>query len=638
MKKIFLMFEIVCFFISYVIINADDKTVKTIPLKPKPTDEITITFSDEGTPVSESDKIYMNIFYASANSEKWGKIDTAYCVEMKKTKHGWQSKLKPYTSTDLIALSFSNDVVNETNDGKGYFIRFYDANGNVSPASNIALAACLSNWGRMCLGYDLDAKLAYKIMNEVFITNPEFKTDYFGEYLGAMYGSLTKEDYHTQLLIELESLSSRTDLKDETYSTMINYYKSLKMSDKANEIESFASNKYPKGFTDLVRNLNLMRAEKELTFKLELALKIEKDFSGNKKNILGYSYLIEELLKEQRFDLLNDMLNRSKAFTENFTLNYNLVSSILKANKGLDIALVVAEKTIMLGRKELTKSIALRNSFETEKTTTRNRKNSFNSFLFKYGELLIRMNKKEEALKILDEAVALISINDIQSDNILLYAKLLMANSQNEKALAFIESILLNGKSNDKIKSLLKEIYIQKNGSEKGFTDYVTDYSNLGKKEALARLKKSMLNKIAPNFTLKDASGKKVSIKEYKGKIVIIDFWATWCGYCKKSFPGMQKLVNQHKDNNDVVFLFIDTQEIIPNPEKAVQAFLTENKYSFYVLFDSNSNVVSDFKVTGLPTKVVVDKTGITRFQVAGYNGDEIGMIEEINNMIEILK
>jgi thiol-disulfide isomerase/thioredoxin len=98
-------------------------------------------------------------------------------------------------------------------------------------------------------------------------------------------------------------------------------------------------------------------------------------------------------------------------------------------------------------------------------------------------------------------------------------------------------------------------------------------------------LAKELISQPAPAFSLVDLEGNKVSLAELKGKVVILDFWATWCAPCKKSFPAMQKALDKYKADPNVRFLFIDTWERIPEPKKAVQPLLQKiNIHSLYCL------------------------------------------------------
>ena len=116
----------------------------------------------------------------------------------------------------------------------------------------------------------------------------------------------------------------------------------------------------------------------------------------------------------------------------------------------------------------------------------------------------------------------------------------------------------------------------------------------------------------APNFTLKTLDGKQVELSDYKGKKVMLNFWATWCPPCKKEMPDMEKYTQQAGD--DVVVLAVNI-----DPENDVQAFVEDNGITFTIPLDSQSakNPVNErYKILSIPTTYFIDKEGIIRNKV----------------------
>lgn len=118
----------------------------------------------------------------------------------------------------------------------------------------------------------------------------------------------------------------------------------------------------------------------------------------------------------------------------------------------------------------------------------------------------------------------------------------------------------------------------------------------------------------AADFTLPDINGKKVSFSEFKGKVVVLNFWATWCGPCRAEMPSLNNLYNEYKDKGLVVLaVSVDASE------KPVKSFARELKLTFPVLMDKDKAVSFDeYAALGLPTTFLIDKNGIVIEKIMG--------------------
>jgi thiol-disulfide isomerase/thioredoxin len=152
------------------------------------------------------------------------------------------------------------------------------------------------------------------------------------------------------------------------------------------------------------------------------------------------------------------------------------------------------------------------------------------------------------------------------------------------------------------------------------------------------------INKKAPDFKLKDLQGNTVSLSALKGKVVVVDFWATWCGPCLASFPAMQLVVNKYKDSSDVVFLFVDTWESQAKEKERiaeVTSIIKESKVNFRVLLDEKRKGKADeydvalkYSAEIIPTKFVIGKDGNIKFRTVGFNGSKDYVMQEMTAMI----
>ena len=102
-------------------------------------------------------------------------------------------------------------------------------------------------------------------------------------------------------------------------------------------------------------------------------------------------------------------------------------------------------------------------------------------------------------------------------------------------------------------------------------------------------------------------AGNEINLKSYRGKLVIINFWATWCAPCKKEMPSLDKL---YQDNNFKNLQIFPVNMEQPNTLKTKKFFTDLNIQTLEIFFDHNLNFVKEFKLRGMPTTVLINKKG----------------------------
>jgi thiol-disulfide isomerase/thioredoxin len=133
----------------------------------------------------------------------------------------------------------------------------------------------------------------------------------------------------------------------------------------------------------------------------------------------------------------------------------------------------------------------------------------------------------------------------------------------------------------------------------------------------------------APSFKLPDLNGKEVALSQFKGKVVLLDFWATWCGPCRMTMPVMEKLEREFP--REMVLLAINLQE----PKDMVRDYVREQSLSSRVLLDEEGSVGEAYGTGAIPMQVLIDKEGIIRDILVGFNER---MASKLRSEIETLR
>jgi len=118
----------------------------------------------------------------------------------------------------------------------------------------------------------------------------------------------------------------------------------------------------------------------------------------------------------------------------------------------------------------------------------------------------------------------------------------------------------------------------------------------------------------APDFTLKSDTGENIRLSELKGEVVMINFWASWCGPCRKEMPELAQIQSEFEDLGFVI-LGVNVEE---DSTKANE-LLAKNPVNFPILYDTENKVTELFRVDAMPSTILVDRDGNMRYLHKGY-------------------
>ena len=157
--------------------------------------------------------------------------------------------------------------------------------------------------------------------------------------------------------------------------------------------------------------------------------------------------------------------------------------------------------------------------------------------------------------------------------------------------------------------------------SKKGMGTYLSDMEKKYQSESEVGVgieRGTEINKPAPEFELVSLSGEKVSLSSLKGKLVIMNFWATYCGPCIKELPHLQEFYDKVKNETNVSVITINCDK---NPAFA-EPFIRKNNYTFPVLY-ADADLRENYGVRGIPTTFIIDAAGEIKLRMVGFNPEE---------------
>ncbi|MGA2624202.1 MAG: TlpA disulfide reductase family protein [Bacteroidota bacterium] len=443
---------------------------------------------------------------------------------------------------------------------------------------------------------------------------------------------------------ELDVFYEKDKMNDSLLSRYVAWYNALGDSSKAREIRETGVPRNPRGL--LARSVRWGDIRKETTpqKKVEFAEKYFAEFpdldstdTQNKLSTVFY-YCIQANDVDKAIKIISQM-------TKPAAYNYSqIVTKLMAKEDRLREAVAFAKKAVELSN--IVDSTA-RSYYKTQKEWNESVQEEKATSYDKYGQALLKIGDLTGAEGSFGEAYKLSQGDDVELDA--RYLGCLVSNKKFDTAMEVGRTCIAKGKSNDNLVNYFKEAFAGREGAKEGFeklsNDKQKEFDGImadAHNEMVAAMKKkvieSRISKPSIDFTLKNLEGTPVMLSALKGKVVVLDFWATWCGPCKMSFPFLQKVYDKYKANQKVVFLAINTWERQKDYDATVanaKKFVVDNKYSFPVFIDADNNVIDKYGVEGIPTKFVIDSKSDIAFKTVGFDGPE--MEEELTQQIELL-
>ncbi len=536
-------------------------------------------------------------------------------------------------SASFFAFKIENKKETDNNDGNGFGFNVYK---NEKPIKKTFLTeGFYMDLNKYLFGENYDPEKALSLLEKEYKINPELRNSTFGSFVTALSKIPSRKIEAINLAkINLEEIlnSGKNEKNSLRYINLI----AGNNNKVADSLKALFIEKYPTGVAAFFKKYNGL-----LNFRHsqpDTALIIYDSIKNGFPNLdLFYKRLIvAELMEIYAFK--NDSLNFKKSLSQyyndfNYQNTYEFIGWQLNESAGrlsnspknLDLAKLVTEKSIEAHLKHDTLSTIYGNTLDT------------------YATILFKLGKKEQALATQRKAVNLMNYTIVGKNQKLI--EYLIANRQFEEAKLKAKEFLVEKLTNAKIDSLYVVASKETNSQELD-SEYLTGKEN-AEVDFAKNIKDKLIDIAAPNFELKDLNGKTVKLSDLRGNIVILDFWATWCGPCIKGFPAMKKTMYDLKDQS-VKFLFIDTYEsddksITNEAEllKRIKKTLSNKQVNeFVVLLDQLKNnyyeATGSYNVQSIPAKFIIDKNGRIRYKSTGFSTDE-NLIKELKTVVKMI-
>lgn len=623
MKKIF-FFSFLIYFTSSLC--AQNQVLTIHPLKPESGDTVTVTYIGDLAKPDTEISYFFN--YMGENRFKNEIIPS----EFQNNKITGRFKL-PDTVL-YVSIKITNGKEFDNNRDKGYGFNVYE-NGKPKKGTFFTQGA-VSLYNKYFFNAKVDTLKAIQLMEKEYQLHPDLKESTLPIYLSTLKLDKSKEAEAVKLSTEYYNKILETG-KNDNFTERIVETIVGRDHQKRDSLINEVIKKHPKGKAALRKQyidfyfMAMYLPDSALT-RYNSIVENFSDIEPEMRTQLTHSLITtyRGLLDYDNFEKHISKVNDPSFLAR----EYNEIAwKMATKDKDIDLAKKYSEKSLL----NVDKMMEVKKPETTRIIFLRNKAN----YLDTYAYILNKLGDTQGAVDNEVKSAELFNWENLgANENVVQY---LVNNKQFKDALSKSENFIKDKYGSAKMDSLYKVAYIALNGDDTGLHQALENLKNAGNLSYIEELKKKMISMPAPDFSLKDDEGNTVRLSDFKGSVVILDFWASWCGPCIASFPAMLKAMNELK-GEDVVFLFINTQEYDNSDEKRLEAIsktLDDKFADFRVLIDEKNNdqflVGNLYNVKAIPVKFFIDKQGTLRYSSTGFESEE-KLVKELKALVNVLK
>jgi thiol-disulfide isomerase/thioredoxin len=619
-----------CFFSSRVM--AQQKTVTIQPEKPAPGDTVTITYHPNSPDAAIKSPGHIELLFSFAPFQ----YSQPYHFDMQKTDSGWTAEVPLSKQFKYASFHFSSGKeVDKNIDGHEYELFAYKNNKPVKMAYLMEAHSLKKRYPDASHHKlsDLRAKLYRKEI--------QFHPNSYNAQMKLYHYQLKQDNADSSIILKKAHKRINQELARNPHSYLT--VKSAKFGylligekTKGDSLQKAIIKEYPRSDFAMYHLYHRAKKEKDKNMQARMIRKyintnyqpswVNKLFTGQAYKLLFLYYAKHDSIKQMK-KIAKLWLNPKPGIFQKpvKSIDYNTAARAIAKNTDEYIwARQYAQKALHLASYEpVLKFRVTKDGFSPvyipEKKKQKLLKKRKSKILTTIGLIYMKQKKYRKAKANLIQAEEISRKGDAKKYLVQL-AKIYEQQHQPETAYHIYQKLALFHLAEKELQAKLKQSYIAYSGSEDGFKKQVIALHKKRHQGMVRKVAKERINKKAPSLAHAiNLSGTPLNTETLAGKVVVLDFWSTWCGYCRALFSQLQKVKEQFKNNRDVKFIALNSGW--RNSRKQAKQWVKKQHYTLSFFYDKDSKITDAYGVIALPTTFIIDKNGSIQFKDVGYRG-----------------